>query len=367
MSAKLRVAMITGSWPPIHCGVGDYTARLVHHLRQHEISVTVLTSDDATGANSFQSKMHDWTRRELSIVLNFLHEVQPDVIHMQYPSVMYKRHAFPNLLPKLVKKHFPTIPFVLTLHEYHDASRLGQLRSRLTLRGLDSLVLTNQADMNDLRAYEKLLKCSLIPIGSNIPIATQDRVKTQKLLQKYAVQNDQYWLNLGFVDPSKGLVRLIDAVQQSKSQLPLIIATEYSPANPYHREVMRLIKSADRPVVWTGFLDEVELSTLIRCSTSVVLPFDTPATERRGSVVAALAHGKAVITTGLISESPFSQSAALIADNTSSTIAAKLDQLADDLDYRHELEVAAQKAAKNYQWSTIAIKHKQLYTELIGT
>lgn len=365
MSKRLRIAMITGSWPPIHCGVGDYTARLTSELEQHNCEVMVLTSNDASHAKNVQPSMHTWLRRELPKVLEFIAMVRPDIIHMQYPSVMYKRHIFPNLLPRLVKKYYPDLPFVLTLHEYHDASRLGQLRSRLTLRGPDSLVLTNQADKNDLRAYEQRLKSSIIPIGSNIPIANQNKVQSQKLLRKYGVQNGQYWLNLGFVDPSKGVEQLIDAVQQSQSRLPLIIATEYSPSNPYHQQVMRLIETASRPVIWTGFLNEVELSLLIQCSTSVVLPFDTPATERRGSVIAALAHGKAVVTTGLPSESPFSDSAALIADNSARTIAAKLDQLVDDLDFRHELEVAARKAAKNYIWTNIAIQHRELYIKML--
>ncbi len=44
----MRVMLITGSFPPMHCGVGDYTCKLAAALAERaDLCVTVLTSRGA--------------------------------------------------------------------------------------------------------------------------------------------------------------------------------------------------------------------------------------------------------------------------------------------------------------------------------
>lgn len=42
---NIKVLMICGSFPPMKCGVGDYTSRLAESLADNGTEVTVLTSD----------------------------------------------------------------------------------------------------------------------------------------------------------------------------------------------------------------------------------------------------------------------------------------------------------------------------------
>ena len=54
----MRVMLITGSFPPMHCGVGDYTCKLAAALAERaDLCVTVLTSRGAETPKAFQQAL----------------------------------------------------------------------------------------------------------------------------------------------------------------------------------------------------------------------------------------------------------------------------------------------------------------------
>lgn len=362
MSKKIRVLMITGSWPPVRCGVGDYASKLVSYLSK-KLDVHIVTSLGADHNERVYNDIKKWNLFNWPRVRRHIIDLQPDIIHMQYPSVMYRRNLFPNLLPRLIKRKFPKIPFVLTIHEYHDASLLGKKRIELTLKGPDILIFTNDNDASDLESFLKQDQNRVIPIGSNIEVAKISEDKRVSLLDSYGLRNGKYWLYIGFVDPSKGLGNLLDAIRMDQNKLPLVIATEYDETNAYHKEIRARIDKSSASVIWTNYVSSEDLSILLGAAYAVVLPFDKPATNRRGSVIAALEHGKAIITTGDLQNSVFSNSAKLIPDNSLESISGAMRSLVQDPKEKRRLESAAKIMVKKYSWPEIARAHEEVYIE----
>lgn len=95
------VVMVSGSWPPEACGVGDYTERLCRALEESGISV---------------NRFHDprlsqlYARGTIDRVAN----VACDLVHIQYPTAGYGRSCIPAALPSAVRDK----PVIVTLHEY---------------------------------------------------------------------------------------------------------------------------------------------------------------------------------------------------------------------------------------------------------
>jgi len=363
MSKKLRVLMIVGSWPPIHCGVGDYTSKLNDRLVGLGLDMHVLTSQKAKHSESVHNIVQEWDVFHLLKILQNIMTLKPDIIHMQYPSVMYRRNLFPNFLPYLIKRKFPNIPLILTIHEYHDVSTLGKRRTQLCLLGPDAIILTNQEDALDLSKYLGEKQHIVIPIGNNIEIADQISRQLKSVLGSYGLVKDKYWLYTGFVDSTKGVEKLIRAVNFVEGKMPLVIATDFDKNNEYHVRVQRLIHDEAVKVVWTGYVKTVDLSHLLHGAYAVVLPFDRPATARRGTVITALAHGKAVITTGNTKHSVFSRGAALIDENSTEAIIRAMNELVQNKKKRSRLEKIAKVMADNYAWPSIAQAHQRLYLE----
>lgn len=353
--------MVTGSWPPIHCGVGDYTAKLTEYMTRLGVDMHVLTSQGAQSSVAVESTVKKWSLFDWPVISRHIRALRPDIIHMQYPSVMYRRNLFPNFLPRLLKKNFPHIPLVLTLHEYHDASALGKQRTRLTLQGPDTFILTNAEDTADLK--EKLMrkKQTIIPIGSNVDYKKTGEKEVAVLLDSFGVQKHGFWLYTGFVDTTKGLDKLVSAINFTQNKMPLVIATAYDNNNEYHAKIQEKIHKNSGTVIWTDYVPAEQLSILLSSAFGVVLPFDRPVTARRGSVIAALAHGKAVITTGVEDSSIFSGGVMLIRNNTVEEIVKAMDTLVHDIKEKKHLEKSAKDLASRFSWTTIAQEHLNIY------
>jgi len=70
----MKIALITGSYPPETCGIGDYAAQLAGALRQKGFIVEVICN-------------MDWRLRNIRDIVKTVRSVNPDIVHVQYPGV----------------------------------------------------------------------------------------------------------------------------------------------------------------------------------------------------------------------------------------------------------------------------------------
>ncbi|MGH3054806.1 MAG: glycosyltransferase, partial [Gaiellaceae bacterium] len=118
----MRVLLISGSLPPMKCGIGDYTRQLAEALASRAgVTVGVLT-DAAAAASAAERRFevlplaHGWRFADLGNLLRAVGAWKPDIAHMQFPGQGYGRSKLPWLLPSILAMH--GLPVVQTWHEY---------------------------------------------------------------------------------------------------------------------------------------------------------------------------------------------------------------------------------------------------------
>src|ERR1700733_10933458 len=103
----MRILLISGSLPPMKCGVGDYTASLARALgRCKNTSVAVLTDVAAPPVPpdlEFEvfPIADGWRMLDVFLIASTARRWRPDIVHVQYPTQGYGRRFLPWLLPTL--------------------------------------------------------------------------------------------------------------------------------------------------------------------------------------------------------------------------------------------------------------------------
>ena len=360
--SKPKVLYISGSWPPIMCGVGDYLYKLTHYIKT---PWAVITSKEADAEDNVFNIVRGWQKNDWPYIKKEVQSLDPEIIHYEYPSVMYGRKLFPNLLPNYLRKEFPKKRLIATVHEYHDASYLGKKRIELTLKHFDEIIVTNIEDKNMLKKKFPKKNFEIIRVGSNIDYDKLTKVSKKELEAELNLGDKKLVTYFGFIDSSKGVENLINSMADCNKSAKLVLATDHDPKNPYHKKINELIVSSGLDIHWTGYLSDEKVSHLLQISDLVVLPFDSPISTRRGSMIAAIGHGCCVVTTGP-SEEIFvhQQNCYLMKDNSAKSISESINYLFKNESLLNKIKFEAKKTSKLFEWGIIAQEHDKKYKRI---
>ncbi len=381
----MRVCFVSGSYPPVRCGIGDYLQQLCHALSEQGTSVDVITSAES-GIARRDAEVHlwpevrNWSLACLPVVKRLLSQIQPDIVNIQYPTQAYGRRVAINLMPAYVRHNY-RVPVLTTIHEYSTFRRLG--RARVTLSALTSTAIVFP-DPDNLALFSSgpfcRTRCHYIPLGPNIVpdrTAPQDR---QQLRSSYGAGLDDIVVAyFGFVSPSKGLETLIDAIAIALSRHPetplrLLLIADDQPSEPafseYHRRVTQAAKVRIPPsrIHWTGYRSAAEVSAYLSSADIAVFPFADGASLRRTTLLTALCHGLPVLsTTNSLSSTHLSpgNGVVLVPPADPESLAEAIAALAGDSGRRLELSSRARSFARTLDWSSIASSTAALYRTLV--
>ncbi len=397
----MRILFVTGEYPAMQGGVGDYTRRLGQALGELGADVHVLTHADAGAdhlrapASSYEPTVypelgrHGWGLWRHTRGL--IGELNPDVVHIQYQSAAYGLHPAVNLLParlRLVKRR------PLSLVTFHDLKfpylfpKAGPLRWQSVLRlakDADASVVTNPADWTRLRDAGLADKLRAIPIGSNIRCEAPRDYDRAAQRAKWGVKPDEWLLAyFGFLNENKGGETLIRTLSELvKRRMPaklLMVGGKVGSSDPtnlaYLEKVERLIGEqgiAER-VQWTGFTSSEEVSANLMAADCAVLPYREGASLRHGSLMAALAHGLPIVSTALsgipadaLKQFPMledGESALLVPPDQPVKMAEAVIRLMTGNALRSHLAARAAVLSRQFEWETIAQGHLLAYRGL---
>jgi glycosyltransferase involved in cell wall biosynthesis len=229
----------------------------------------------------------------------------------------------------------------------------------------------------------------LIPIGSNIAVAPPQPYDRAAWRASLGIGADETLLAFfGLISLSKGLDTLLDALARLPARFRLVIIggsamapADRAYADTIHQQIARL--DLEQRVTITGHCIEADVSAHLLAADMAVLPFADGASFRRGSLLAALAHGLAVVTTlpttddrassasthrlSSIVHHPLSngENALLVPPGDAPALAAAIERLANDTRLRTQLAAGGRVLAAQFGWDTIAAQHEQLYARLI--
>ncbi len=331
-----RVLLVSGSTPPDLCGVGDYTESLALALQKAGVRAELFLHPGWSVAGTQRAI------RRLAADRNAL-------VHIQYPSEGYGHSLGPQLCSLLR-------PSVTTLHEFSLAHPLRKISMfPFTLRS-PRLVMTSEFEKRALAAKMPWAarKIRVIPIGSNIP-ASPNLVRGGRAPIAY----------FGLIMPRKGLEGLIEFSRMVRDRgldwEVVVMGRILSRHADYARRLME--SSAQHPMRWMIDPGPEEIAEQLSRSALGYFLFPDGASERRGSLKAALAAGLACITTR--SQRTPAELAQAVAFASTPLQAFELAlRLMNATEERQRLSRKAQEYAQSFGWEKIAEAHVQLYEEL---
>ncbi len=317
----MRVLFITGEFPPLQGGVGDCTNEIAQALTKRGADVIVLTTTLDSSLSPQSSSLNvlrtiprwDWSQR--SAILKTIASLKPNIVHIQYQTGAFGMQPMINFLPRFIpppgKKN--GVGVVVTFHDLLPAylfPKAGPLRDLVTFqlaRGADAVIATNEQDYirlrENVRGQAKWL--NLIPIGSNItPSEIPPQIAREKLRERLGVSEDETLLvYFGFLNPSKGAETLIRALYDLPKTKLLFLGGQTGASDATNVTYLEHVKKEIRDlrlethVLWTDYLPPEAVSAHFYASDICVLPYRDGASFRRGSIMAALAHGMPIVTT----------------------------------------------------------------------
>ena len=363
----MRILLITGSLPPMKCGIGDYTAQLAETLgRRSGVTVGVLTDVAAQPVPTGRSYevlpvAHGWKMSDLPRIVRTVRRWRPDIVHTQYPTQGYGLRKLPFVLPLTLALF--RFPIVQTWHEYYRQSGIVQIKgSLLNLANAllpGGLIVVRPNYKETMSGWYRWLirhkQFRFIPNASVVPVAVPSDADRSAIRARFVSDSRALIAYFGFVYPAKGIERLFDIADPARHHLVLIC--DLVESDPYHQIILNRIRAADWAdcVTVTGFQPAEEVSRLLAAADAAVFPFREGGGKWNTSLQGALAQGTFVVTTSREQHGY---------DATDNIYYARPDDVAD---MRQALNAhSGQRAIRTkprqwVDWDTIADDHLSLY------
>ncbi|MCB9435884.1 MAG: glycosyltransferase family 4 protein [Anaerolineales bacterium] len=379
----MRIGLITGEYPPMQGGVGDYTRELARAMvgLGHEVFVLTSTKAQQTQGEAgihVQATVDGWGRwgkhngpRGEAQAVRWVKDNRLDVVNIQYQAAAYQMHAAANDLPRTLR---PLVPVFTTFHDLmvpYLFPKAGPLRKRAVYqmaRHSSGVIVTNIADERELQAVGEMPPVVQIPIGSNIAVAPPQGYSREAWRERMRLPAHIFLVGyFGFINATKGVDTLAHAVRlfaEKEPAIELVVigggAGDSDQTNVQQLdEAERLIGGLgiNRRVHWTGFVAPSEVSAYLMACDVVALPFKDGVSFRRGTLMAALAHGCPIVTTlptQPIPELVDGGALRMVEANNPQQLCDVLWELARDSAQRQRLGQAAAYLSQQFRWETIA-------------
>lgn len=382
----MHVLFVTGEYPPMQGGVGAYTRELARALYDQNVRVSVLTSQRAAQPNCAEfdgcirvlPAIDRWNWRVFHVVPELAHELGADWVHVQYQTAAYAMHPAINFAPPRWKRKG-----VCTAWTYHDllpmylfpkAGRL--LRTWVTERPAHAaacVITTNEADRLELA--NRHIDAVTIPIGSNIVSAclSADQRRARRAQRGYT-ESDLVVGFFGFLNQSKGgddLIETLRLLHKTRGDVQLLmigdkIGASDQTTHEYLRKVEKTIRkhNLQDKVQWTGAEPDSEVAADLNTCDVVLLPFTDGASLRRGTLMAALTNGCAIVTTtpqAPLPELQHERDLLYVKTGDAQGMTGAVLRLAGDDKLRATIQANARCASRQFGWEEIARRHLEMY------
>ena len=303
----MRILLVTGSFPPMKCGVGDYSAHLAKHLGKGKNTAVAVLTDAAAASAPADPDFHllpvvrGWRIGDLPVVKKAIADWNPDIVHVQYPTQGYGRKKLPWLLPAIAAAMKYKV--VQTWHEYFPMGGYANLLNTVVPGGL---IAVRPHYLEKMPSWYRWLvrkkAFAFIPNASTIPYMRLSPAETEEVRSRFSRDGGPLVAYFGFAYPEKGVERVFDIADPARHHLVLIC--DLDPADRYHARVLDLSRKSPwrGRVTVTGFLPKEEAGRILAAADAVLFPFRKGGGEWNTSLHAALAQGTFVLTTSGLRE-----------------------------------------------------------------
>jgi len=297
-------------------------------------------------------------------------------------SAELRRNRVDVLHVQFTAPPFSPCPVVVSIHDLsfehlpETFKRRSRMQLRLTVRrsarnAAQVIALSEHARADLIATYNlQPEKVNVVPLAApDVFAPVRDDNELQRVRQIYGIDRD-YILSVGSIQPRKNLRRLIEAYsllrqQQPKGKLPQLVLVG---KNAWlYDETLQLLNDRDLgSIVLTGYVPEADLPALYSGALCFIYPsyfegFGLPPLE-------AMKCGAPVIVGNKTSLPEVVGDAALMIDPFDvSAIAAAIQKVISDSDYRSELRVKGMQRAKQFNWKETARRTLAVYEKAFAT
>ena len=392
----MRIGLITGEYPPMQGGVGAFTHELGTALADlgHEVHVLTraeaemdrplhATSDAGSGSPGSRITLHpavaSWGWRSVRRMMALADRLHLDALNIQYQAAAYDLHPAINCA-SLLTPSSALRPIVVTFHDLNVPylfPKAGPLRERavtLLARKADAAIATNRADELELIA-RRVRRVERIPIGSNIAPTLPDDYDRAIWRAGLGITPDEILFGFfGFFNVRKGVETLLRALAALDPAYHLLfIGGTVGSSDPTNRAYADLLMAliADlglsERVHFTGYVPAAEVSAAFAAVDLCILPYADGVSFHHGTLMAALAHGQAIVSTQPPIEIPelvHGENVWLVPLKSTRALTTAIATLAADAQCRQRLSRGAAELSAQFSWERIAVRTAQLFADL---
>ena len=363
----MKIGLISGEFPPMPGGVGDFTRSLAESLCEHGHEVHILSRPGSTSAALNLSAVRGWGPACLPAIRAWARQLGLDIVNLQYQTAAYDMSPYIHFLPAAIQ-----IPLVTTFHDLRHPylfPKAGRLRDWIVMRlarASAGIITTNHED--DFRLSRLPIR-RLIPIGSSIPSANGSDSAAIAARWPAPANTSSFALgHFGFVNAVKGIEYLIEAMATLRNaghdlRLLFIGARRNNVDTEADADFLRALDDrieqlglADA-IDWTGYLTDREVAACFQAIDLMALPFTDGASFRRSSLIAAVHSGCAILTTEpSVPVAPFVHGSNLwlVPRCSADALNGAILQLMSDRAQLEGLRTGALKLREQFDWDLIA-------------
>lgn len=360
------IGVVCQNFPPatFEGGISHYSHHLAKALSNLSHKVIAITSTEFTQPPKDSLEFPPlqirlvrgpWNRASVGEIRKIAHADQLDALILQYSPASFKLSF--RLAWALSRLPCQKVTAFHTLW----GGGLDRAVGLSLLMGSDKIIATNSEIMTLLERHLSffLRKAYWIPIGSNI-------LAPERNMARLAGPGDPVFSYFGMLYPGKGLSMILSTLESLKRRGcefrfkfvggGMLDAQDYESSFREEIEEKGLAGVAEH----LGLLPDQDVSAWLAASRFVFLPYEMGLSDRRGSFMAAIAHGKAVLTSPPAVDMPYLRNginALWPGRPTPEGYTEEAERLLKDDDLVRRLEEGAHKLARQFQWNRIAEEH----------
>lgn len=385
----MKIGLISGEYPPMQGGVGDFTRELALALVElgHEVHVITRPGCGLQEGDAMRLNVHpvvpNWGWRSYRRVMGLARRLNLDVLNIQYQSAAYDLHPAINFLPLFASRLSLWRPRPAVVVTFHDLKvpylfpKAGSLRDRvvtLLARHADASIVTNRADELELTP-RRVGRIARIPIGSNItPLLPDDYDRNAWRALLGLMPTDLLLGFFGFFNERKGIKTLVQALSALPQHVHLLfiggtVGSSDATNRAYADHISALITALDleNRVHYTGYVPAGEVSAAFAATDLCALPYADGISFHHGTLMAALAHGRPILSTLPPIDLPelvHGETVWLVSPGDPDALAVAIAALADAPEQRQRLSRGAAELSAQFTWDHIAARTVALVEKL---
>jgi glycosyltransferase involved in cell wall biosynthesis len=378
----MKLAIVT-AYPPSKVTLNEYAYHLVKHFRQKQrVTELVLLTDITEGEKELTFNTDGckitvnecWKFNSYLNIVNVTKAIsatRPDAVlfNLQFMKFGDKKiaAALGLMLPLVCRlKKIPNIVLLHNIMEEVDLGNAGFTKNKIMQRlyGFIGSTLTRlilQADVVAVTMQKYVDILSKKYNVNNVKLIPHGTFEVLEEPEYGASAKSFKIMTFGKFGTYKKVEKMIDAVETirktSNLDMEIVIAGTDNPNTPGYLDAVKQEYSHVKGVTFTGYVAEEDVPRLFKESAVVVFPY-TSTTGSSGVLHQAGSYGKAVVMPDL------GDLALLVQDEgykgeffdpiSTSSLAAAIQKILENKEYRIELEKTNYKAATAYPMSKIA-------------